>query len=899
MTTAGVGFGEVVGFSGVRQAESAKKASNTKSATGGSEAEARCIVSAMMARRRVFHKRALFILGLAVGVQYGDDLAVSKQAMHPQSKIAFVMARFPRRALACCFALWLASSAVAGPLVYQKPPPDIAELLSAPDTPQISLSPARDRMLLVQGLRHPSIVELAGPMVRLAGQRVNPQNNGPHGAPGFVGITLKMFADGKERKVVLPDNARVSFPAWSPDGKLFAVVRYGSTQLELLIGDAQSGQMKALKGAALNGAFGEVFQWMPDSQHILCKVVPAKRGKPPVEPLAPVGPVVQESGVKAAPVWTYQDLLQSTHDEELFDHYLTSQFVLVNARSGQVTPLGKPGVFSAVEPSPDGRFLLVESILRPYSQQVPITLFPKKSEVWDRAGQVVKLLAEHPSGEHLTLGGVTAQPRGHHWQPIAPATLAWIEALDGGDPRAKVEHRDRVLLSASPFVGEPREMARIEHRFSALTWGEDGRTALLREFQSSRRWYRTWLFDLDKTEAAPRLLWSLSSQERFNHPGTPLLRYLLNGKRVMRMADGAIFLTGLGASPEGDRPFLDRLDLTTLETQRLFRCDEASYESVVAFVKNDGSQFITRRETAAEPPNYFLHGGGAPQPLTQFRDPFPQFRAVKKQLVTYQREDGVPLSFTLYLPPGHELGKPLPTILWAYPREFTDSDLAAQQIFSPHRFTRFIGSLHIFFALRGYAVLDNASLPVIGDPRTANDTFVPQIVAGAKAAVDKAVELGVTDPRRVGVAGHSYGAFMTANLLAHTDLFRAGVARSGAYNRTLTPFGFQSERRTLWEAPETYFKISPLLHADKLKKPLLLIHGEMDNNPGTFPEQSERLFHALNGTGGTARLVMLPFESHNYIARESVGHTLHEMLAWFDKHVKNADNASPGETAGK
>ncbi len=854
----------------------------------------------MMARFHASLKRNVFFRFLGLRQRHDEAMIHAfKESMGRQPNITFVSAHFLRAAVACCLALLLASSVVAGPLVYQKPPADIAEMLAAPDAPQVSLSPVRDRMLLVQGVRYSSIAELSRPMVRLAGLRLNPQNNGPHGALGFVGLTLKTFADGKDRKVALPDGSRISFPVWSPDGKLFAVVRYGSTQLELLIGDAQTGQMKSVKGAALNGAFGEIFQWMPDSQHILCKMVPAKRGKAPVAPVAPVGPIVQESGAKAVPVRTYQDLLETAHDEELFEHYLTAQLALVNTRSGQITPLGKPGVFSAVEPSPDGRFLLVESIHRPYSYQVPVTLFPKKFEVWDRAGQVMKSLAEHPSGENLTVGGVVAQPRSHHWQPTAPATLAWVEALDGGDPRAKAERRDRVLLWPAPFMDEPRELARMEHRFSAITWGEDGQVALLREFQSSRRWYRTWLFNLEKAEVAPRLLWDLSSQERFSHPGTPLMRQLPNGKRVMRMADGAIFLTGQGASPEGDRPFLDRFDLTTLETQRLFRCDEASYESVVAFVKNDGSQFITRRETAAEPPNYFLHGVGEPRVLTQFRDPFPELRAVKKQLVTYQREDGVPLSFTLYLPPDYETGKPLPTILWAYPREFTDGDLAAQQVFSPHRFTRFSSSLHLFFALQGYAVLDNASLPVIGDPKTANDTFVPQIIAAAKAAVDKAVELGVTDARRVGVGGHSYGAFMAANLLAHTDIFRAGVARSGAYNRTLTPFGFQNERRTLWEAPETYFKVSPLLHADKLKEPLLLIHGEVDNNPGTFPEQSERLFQAINGNGGTARLVMLPFESHNYIARESVGHTLHEMLAWFNKHVKNASNGSPSENAGK
>ena len=197
--------------------------------------------------------------------------------------------------------------------------------------------------------------------------------------------------------------------------------------------------------------------------------------------------------------------------------------------------------------------------------------------------------------------------------------------------------------------------------------------------------------------------------------------------------------------------------------------------------------------------------------------------------------------------------------------------------------------------LNGYAVLDNAAMPIVGDPRTVNDHFVEQVVMDAKAAVEKAVAMGVTDPARVGVGGHSYGAFMTANLLCHTDLFAAGIARSGAYNRTLTPFGFQSESRTLWQAPDMYFKVSPFLSADKIKGALLLIHGEADNNPGTFPVQSERMYQAVRGNSGTVRYVSLPYESHGYEARESVGHTLYEMITWFDKYVKNAPSADNGK----
>jgi dipeptidyl aminopeptidase/acylaminoacyl peptidase len=526
---------------------------------------------------------------------------------------------------------------------------------------------------------------------------------------------------------------------------------------------------------------------------------------------------------------------------------------------------------------------------RPYSYALPASQFPKTVEVWGRTGEVEFTLARLPATEEVPIGGVMPGPRSYHWRPTAPATLVWVEPLDGGNPRKKVPHRDRVMTLAAPFRGAPLELARTEQRFSSLIWGENSSVALLRDYQSSKRWSRTFRLNPDQP-GAPELLWEHSSQDRYADPGAPLTKTLPNGARAMRVSENSLFLSGAGASPAGDRPFLDKFDLATRKKERLFQCDEQSYESVVALVKDDGSQFITRRETPTEPPNYFLRAphGDTRTALTRFPDPAPQLRAIPRQLVTYPREDGVALSFTLYLPPGYQPGKPLPTVLWAYPREFNDADTAGQISGSTNRFTSITGISHLFFTLQGYAVLDGATMPVVGDPRKANDTYLTQIVASAKAAIDKAVQLGVTDPARVGVGGHSYGAFMTANLLAHSDLFRAGIARSGAYNRTLTPFGFQSERRTLWEAPDMYLKNSPFLAANKLREPLLLIHGEADNNSGTFPIQSERFFEALKGTGGTVRLVMLPYESHAYEARESVEHTLHEMFAWFDRHVKGA-----------
>jgi dipeptidyl aminopeptidase/acylaminoacyl peptidase len=776
---------------------------------------------------------------------------------------------------------------------YKKPPPEILEVLHAPVTPQVSVSPTRDFLMLMEGVRYPPIADLAQPMLRVAGLRINPKTNGPHRDSYLTSLVLVRIADGAEIRVALPERARPSLPRWSPDGRHFAFLNTVENGIELWIGETATGRTRRLVEARINAAYGEPFEWMPDARTLLVQLVPEGRGRPPEPPVIPVGPNVQEGSGRPTPVRTYQDLLRTPHDEAMFEYYARAQLAVVDIADGRPAYIGSPDIFQTAEPSPDGRYLLVARVHRPYSYLVPHTAFPKEVEVWDRSGRMVYKLASLPLHEHVPIEGVPTGPREYTWRPTEPATLVWVEALDEGDPRKQVPHRDRVLMLKAPFTGSPIEVLKLEHRFAGLRWGEKGGWAFVSDYDRRRRWVRTFLISPDDPTTAPRLVWSRNMQDRYNDPGTPVLRSLPNGQRVIQQDGDWIFLIGTGASPEGERPFLDRFHLKTLTTERLFRCDERSYETVIALLRDDGTEVLTRRETPTDPPNYYVRtlSGGlatAMRALTRFPDPTPQLRKITKQLVTYQREDGVQLSFTLYLPPGYTAGTRLPTVVWAYPIEFTDPAVASQVTGSPHRFLTIQGPSPLFFVLAGYAVLDNVAMPVVGDPETVNNTFLEQIVMNARAAIRKAVEMGVTDPDRVGVAGHSYGAFMTANLLAHSDLFRAGIARSGAYNRTLTPFGFQNERRTLWEAPDLYIKVSPLMAAHKINEPLLLIHGEADNNPGTFPIQSERMYHAVRGNGGTVRLVMLPYESHGYVARESVEHVLYEMLAWFDKYVKNA-----------
>lgn len=813
--------------------------------------------------------------------------------------------RTPSRTLAA-LCLLLAVAGAASAQTYQKPPQAVLDVLNAPVPPTGALSPTREYMLLAQGVRYPPISELAQPMLRLAGLRINPNTTGRHRAPFYVALTLKKVADGSERKVKLPAGVQAGLPVWSPDGRRFAFTNTTPTGIELWAGDPATARVWKLKGVVVGAVYGTPVQWMPDNRTLLVQTVTAKRGAPPAEETVPQAPNVQESSGRPGPVRTYQDLLKNPHDEDLFDYYATSQLALVDAESGRATALGTPAVFEEAEPSPDGAHILVARLHRPYSYLHTADDFPKEVEVWDRSAKVVHKLASLPLADEVPIEGVPKGPRSYQWHPTEPATLVWAEALDEGNPRKKASHRDRILSLKAPFAGQPAEVFKTEHRFRGVEWDERGELMFVRDFDRDKRWLRTQLLDAKNSSAAPRVVWSHSSNERYNHPGMPLTRLLSNGIRVIERHGDFIYLTGSGATPEGDRPFLDRLNLQTLKTERLFRSDAKAYETVVALVTNDARQIITRRERSIEPGNYYVRtldanapDGGATsdaglRALTNIPDATPQLRDIRKQLVKYKRADGVELSFTLYLPPGYKEGTRLPTVVWAYPLEFNDPTLAGQVTGSTQRYTAITGPSHLFFLLAGYAVLDNATMPIVGDPETMNNTYVEQIVASAKAAIDKATEMGVTDPERVGVGGHSYGAFMTANLLAHSDLFRAGIARSGAYNRTLTPFGFQSERRTLWEAPEMYIKVSPFMVAHKINEPILLIHGEADNNTGTFPVQSERMYQALRGHGATVRYVTLPLEAHGYAARETTEHVLWEMINWFDKHVKNAPPRKPG-----
>ncbi|MGC4045531.1 MAG: prolyl oligopeptidase family serine peptidase [Armatimonas sp.] len=816
---------------------------------------------------------------------------------------------------------------------YRLPPPELVAALDAPPTPFVQLSPDRRYLLLTEYEAYPPVALLARPFEKLAGLRLDPTRPGTQSLTRYTGMRLLAIEDGTERPITgVPPEAEIDPPVFAPGGARFAFLRdLEGGGIQLWIGDVESASVHCPNpDMRLADAISAPLRWL-DDERLLVTLAPDGWENTPRRRAVPDGPIETEAAGKKSRMATYQDLLQNTDDELLFTHLCTVQLALVDATTGIATPIGAPTLLASAQPSPDRQFLCVTRLVPPFSYRVPYHLFARTTELWDlQTGTVLSTLSTAPISDEVPQQGVPVGPRGFQWHQTRPATLLWVEALDGGDPLAKVEHRDRLVsyvpgmpppppsLSGFAGTGEPEsilperssgpsvpakpdktgaggavlepggtELLRLTYRFAGIEWLERGDELLLNEYDRDRRWRTTHRVNFAHP-ALGDVIFDLSVNDAYGDPGGPVAVPQPDGRRLVRCDGEAIFLAGRGATPEGERPFLDRFDLITKEKTRLFESADDSYETFVAFIGTETS-FIRSQQNRTTPTNFFI----GERALTHFTDPHPHLTGMHKELVRYQRTDGVPLSGTLYLPPGYEIGSGvrLPLLFWAYPEEYNDASTAGQVRGSDKTFTRLAGTSPLWFAAQGWAVLMDAAVPVVGDPETMNDTFAEQIVEAAQAAVRYlSEERGLVDARRVVCGGHSYGAFMTANLLAHAPgLFAAGIARSGAYNRTLTPFGFQSERRSYWEAKDTYHALSPFTHVDKIKDPLLLIHGQADNNPGTHTVQSERFYQALQAFGVPSRLVLLPYESHGYRARESVLHTLWEMLTWAERHTSKTE----------
>jgi len=783
---------------------------------------------------------------------------------------------------------FLLLSTLSAQSTYKQPSADVMAMVEAKPTPIVTVSPQNDALLLTDFNPNPGIATLSRPFVKLAGLRLDAARNSRQRITEYSGATVQWCADGKSVNIQLPAKGRLAGTAsWSPDGSKLAFGVDTDAGVELWIANTRTGKSQRMGNFYVNDVLGTPFEWMQDSDRLTVRMIPAGRGTTPQPPPVPSGPNTEETAGKVSAVMTYQDLLKSEFDERLFEYLATTQIAVVQAKTGKYTVMGKPGIITQANWAPNEQYVLVTSLRRPFSYRVQFGNFARKTEIWNATGLPVRTIAEYGVTDEIPRQGVVSGPRGFDWQALHPARLLWAEALDGGDPKRKADYRDRLLWMEAPFTGQPTELTKIKYRYQGFEWTANRDIALLSEYDRDRRWSDTWRFDFNQPDRRDTLF-SLSINDDYRAPGNPVYQQLPNGEQVIAQEGDWAYFETEGATSEGSFPRLDKINLKTREKQTVFRSAANTFEAFEAFGGKDFSTIITRHQSKTNPPNFFYTNlkTNARKALTHFTDPAPQMTGVEKRLVKYTRKDGTPLSGTLYLPASYQKGQKLPLFMWAYPLEYSDAATAGQVRGSDNMFTFYRGDSPLFFVTQGYAVLMDATVPVVGDPETMNNTFVEQITTSGRAAIDYLDSLGIIDRKQVGVGGHSYGAFMTANLLAHSDDYAYGIARSGAYNRSLTPFGFQSERRSYWEAKSTYDNLSPFTYADKIKKPLLLIHGEADNNPGTHTIQSERMYQAIKGNGGTAKLVLLPYESHGYRAKESVLHVLAEMFEWADKQRK-------------
>lgn len=778
-----------------------------------------------------------------------------------------------------------ADSLTAG---YERPSAALARAVEASARQSFLLSPQKESWLLASYRTLLTLSDLAAPEVRLAGLRFNPGLRASNRDLYYHGLEL----GGAHAKMVvgLPPEARIRHLSWSPDGRFIAFSEGSSGKLLLWLLNVEAGTAAPHCELPLNAVTGSPpLRWLRDSSGLVMAVVPPE-AEPPLVPTTPSGPKVEEHGGGRSPSRTFQDLLGSAADADRFEFFLRSEVWRVPLQGEPRRVLEARGVQSFA-PSPCGAFLLLQELRRPYSYQVPYHRFPQRAAVFDWSGAEQLLVADLPLTETVSPDFDSVRPGRRYvgWREDCDACVFWLEAADGGDALAAAEVRDTVWQQR--ITGEPQQLLALPGRVEQLCWGR-GDLAVVQDGWWKTRERRVWRARPDET-GGEELLFAFSSEDQYADPGRPLLSYDAQGRHRLAYIDeqNSLFLVGSGASPEGERPFLDRFGLESKTATRLFHSQPPCYEYPLAVLSPEGTSFLLQRETPTAPPNLVRRTPAGEQTLTALQPPVPEVSSLPKELIRYRRADGVELTGTLYLPaefrPGHDA--PLPTIMWAYPSEFKSAARAGQLRDSPYRYVHPAWSGPLFLALCGYAVLDDPGFPIVGEgDAEPNDTYVTQLLASAQAAVDTLVERGVGDPARMAIGGHSYGAFTTANLLVHSRLFRAGIGRSGAYNRTLTPFGFQSEERTYWQARDTYHAMSPFTHADTVSAPMLLIHGAVDSNPGTHPMQSERFYAALKGLGATARLCMLPLEDHGYRARESALHTLWEMERWLDLHVKRA-----------
>ncbi|MCL9806227.1 prolyl oligopeptidase family serine peptidase [Flavobacterium amniphilum] len=782
-------------------------------------------------------------------------------------------------------------------LTYQKPSASILALADYERAPSVNMDTKKQYMLLSYRNTYKTLDDLNQDEMRLGGLRINPVTNISSTLTYINNLKIRKIKDKAETQVNgLPQNPKIAYLNWSPDETKIAFTNTTATGVELWVLDVATATAKKLTDATLNANTGSPFNWYRDSKSILIKQLVKNRtalndGKKDL----PKGPTVSMSDGKVSQNRTFQDLLKNPTDEANFENLVTAEYYKVDL-NGNASLFKKADLYVGESFSPDGNYLLTNVIKKPFSYIVPFTRFPITTEVYDLNGNLIKLINESPLTEVMPKGfmAVKKGKRSIAWRTDEPATLSFVEALDGGDPANKADFRDELFTWTAPFNANPVSLLKTPQRFSGVTWG-NSTTAVAYDNWYDTRNVKTYLFNPSKPGEAPKVISDRNQQDIYSDPGNFETKKNDYGRFVLAIENDNLYLLGDGFTKDGQFPFVDEFNLTSLKTKRLYQSTyKDKKEDILSIEDFKKGEVLVSIQSKTEFPNYYFRNIKSKDkitPVTAFKNPFESIKNVYKEVIKYKRKDGVELSGTLYLPADYDRTakkEKLPLLIWAYPEEFKDKSSAGQNNKNPNEFTFPNYGSFVYWVTKGYAVLDDASFPIIGEGKTEpNDTFMPQLVANAEAAIDAVDNLGYINRKKVAVGGHSYGAFMTANLLTHSNLFACGIARSGAYNRTLTPFGFQSEQRNYWEVPNIYNGMSPFMTAEKMKTPMLLVHGEADNNPGTFTLQTERYFQALKGLGAPVRMVILPKESHGYAAKENIFHLLWEQEQFLDKYLKN------------
>mgnify|MGYP001158211401 FL=1 len=782
-------------------------------------------------------------------------------------------------------------------LDYQQPRKEILDLVNVDRAPSVLKDDKNHYMVFVYRPEYKSIDELSQKEMRLGGLRVNPYLNIGSRTTYYDKVKILRLKKGDKVPIEvkgLPANPKLSNFVYSPDQSKIAMINTTSNRLELWVLNIEKALATKINTPSLNATLGSVINWFSDNKSLLIKIRSENSNIIiDQEKNIPTGPTITENMGDKAQNRTYQDLLKNITDENNFEQLSRSKLIKVNLK-GKISQWLDEKMYRSISFSPDGKYVLVNIIKKPFSYIVTYSRFPNETLVYDLNGKLIKKISDSPLLEVLPKGFMSTKKgkRSISWRNDLPSSLRYIEALDGGDPSVEVDYRDKLMNWEAPFNKNPEFLIKTINRINSINWGNEN-FAIVRDIWWNNRNTKTYLFNPSDSNVKPKVISDRNYQDIYSNPGSYVTKRNNFNRNVLLIKNNNLFRIADGFSKEGQFPYVEKLNINNLSTTLIYKSNfQTKFENIIDF-DFEKNQLFVRIESKEDFPNYYfrkLSKNNTLDQITFFKNPFESLKKVSKQTITYKREDGLDLSGVLYLPPGYDKTKPerKPMILWAYPREYKDKNSASQKTNNPNRFIYPSWASPIYWVTQGYVLLDRASFPIIGEKDVEpNDSFRKQLVSNAKAAIDELDKRGYIDPDKVAVGGHSYGAFMVANLLSHSNLFSAGIARSGAYNRTLTPFGFQSEERTYWEAPEVYYSMSPFMHADKMKTPLLLIHGEADNNSGTYPMQSKRYFNALKGLGATVRLVMFPKESHGYRAKETILHLLWEQDQWLEKYLKN------------